>query len=365
MSLFTKIGTGLWNWDPFRRLERNYDDVVGRCTKLFWLGLYTTPEAKMVVPGMFLGSITTMADACRIPADDARTYLHRLVEDDMVEYDIERRVLRMVALPDYGESPTNGKAILGWWRRFQTVPECNVRNAHVSTLRWIIDEWCRHSGKALSHDHANAWSQTFGQISVPLAKRRSPKHVQTDLFTASDPFLSGSPKSNNLDRNTCSTRVEQDPDPDLDPGSQSPEERGSGGERPPPPLRLVSNSVMYAEALAELLFHATAGKFPRAVSVAQWQALQSAVDATGSKLGDETVRVALGDYVKRGMPGFDPPRDTMTTEERAARSRGISPEMVAAPGWLGVAIQKATDWAAAVADKIALAAESRKELGFE
>ena len=192
MSVFTQVGAGIWSWDPFRRLCRSHDDIVGRCTKLFWLALYTAPEAKLVTPGLWFGSITTMSEAAGLQADEALVYLDRLLEDEMVEYDRERRVLRLTQLPDHGESPKNGNTLRGWWRKFQTVPACAVRDAHVSTLRWIMDEWSRVQGKPISPDHQSAWDETFGRLPVPAPRRRGVRRLlDADTSTAVQPSLFG------------------------------------------------------------------------------------------------------------------------------------------------------------------------------
>ena len=185
MSVYTKVGSLIWLWPPFRRLERGPDDIVGRCAKLLWLALYTCPEAKQSVPGLFSGSINTMAEATGFPPDEIRRYLDRLVEDDLVEFDIEHRVLRMLVLPDAGESPSNGNTIRGWWRKFQNVAPCTVRDSHVPMLMWLMQEWSRFQDKPITPDHMKAWVETFGRISVPAARPRAPKHVQTSLFASS------------------------------------------------------------------------------------------------------------------------------------------------------------------------------------
>lgn len=354
MSLYTSIGTGLWRWDPFRRLERHQDDTVGRVSKLLWLALYTTPEAKAALPGMFVGSVTTMAESASIPVDVTRTCLDRLLEDDLVEYDVERRVLRMTVLPDSGESPSNGRAIRGWWRRFQNIPECQIRDNHVSVLRWIIDDWCRVAGKPMSNDHAAAWNDTFGRLPTPAPRRRVPKHIQTDLFTASSGSGLRKQDFNMLDTNKCSTSVELDPrsGDGSGSGSQSPEEGGSGGGRPR--LALVPRvSCLDADDLAEVLSDATSGKFPLGLRKAQRQALGRAIDACAEQISSAECLAVLRDYVKQGMPQFED-WSKLSLEDRAMRSRGITPELVASPGWLSLALERSRQWAELLAARRAM-----------
>jgi hypothetical protein len=341
MSVYTNLGAGLWSWDPFVRLERHHEDVIGRCTKLFWLALYTTPEAKMVVPGMFVGSVTTMAEASGMPVDSVRVYLDRLLEDDLVEYDIERRVLRMTQLPDCGESPSNGRAIRGWWRRFDTVPRCTVRDAHVTVLRWILDEWSRRNGKPISNDHAQAWSETFGRISVPPVRRRATRPVQTSLFSASGSL---DPKFNMLDTNKCSTSVGLDPDtdPDTDQDQDLRSEGGMGGGR----LVLMPMPAFDADDLAETLSTATGGRFPKALTRSARQALGAAISAAGASARGEGVLALLGEYIARHA------------------SQKVTPEIVTAPGWLEITIEQAQVWRAEAQAKIAAFAAARADAGI-
>jgi hypothetical protein len=380
MSVYTKFGSGIWQWEPFRRLERGHDDITGRCTKLFWIALYTAPESKLVVPGMFLGSITAMADATGIQVDDARRYLDRLLEDDMVEYDVERRVLRLTALPDCGESPPNGNALRGWWRKFQTVPACPVRDAHIIVLRWILEEWSRVNAKPISQDHARAWDETFGRLPIPAPRPRARKHIQTTLFAPSQAsgngFADGTdvrsvdnsslirdPKENkNLETNGEWFRNQRDQDQDHDQDLSGSGSGGGEGSAVGRVLTLVPGGLD-ADDLAEALAKATAGKFPRALTREQRAALQRAIGACGDLARAVDVLNVLGDYVKRGMPGFHPHPDRMTPEERMEISKGISPERVSAPGWLPAAIQKANAWAASVAEKQAMLASVSGNLG--
>lgn len=350
MSLFTSIGTGIWLWEPFRRLERHTEDIVGRCAKLLWLALYTAPEAKAAVPGMFVGSVTTMAESAGLPVDATRTYLDRLLEDDLVEYDVERRVLRMTVLPDCGESPSNGRAIRGWWRRFQNVPECQVRDNHVTVLRWIIDEWCRRAQKTLSKDHTEAWIATFGRLPIPAPRRRIPKHVQTDLFTASG---SPNPKINNLDTNKSTTSVVLDPDPDPDqdqdlllpeegkprPGHGGPGEIAISGRKPV--LTLVPHPAFDADDLAETLNRATGGSFPSALTREQRIALGRAIDAIGDRALHPNALALLGEYV------------ASLHELRAATGMAsVTLEIVTSPGWLAAAIGRGAQWQAQFGTKV-------------
>lgn len=200
MSVYTRIGSKLWMWAPFRSLERFPEDPIGIGAKLLFLHLYTAPEAKLSVPGLYMGSITTMSESMGTSPDSVRKYLDRLLDDGLAEFDPSHRVLRLMMLPDAGESPTNGNTIRGWWRKFQNVPECAVRDSHVPMLYWIMQEWSRSNRKPITVDHMKAWDETFGQVVVPAARPRVRKHVQTSLFGSSPLSLDASPNELSTDR---------------------------------------------------------------------------------------------------------------------------------------------------------------------
>lgn len=188
MSVYTKVGVKLHEWSEFTALP-----VGPRC---LWMGLYTSGAGRQSVPGLFYGSITAMADAVHLPVDEVLGYLDKLLEHDLVEYDRERRVLRFTKLPDAGEAPTNGNTIRGWWRKFQIVPQCQVRDAHIATLRWLMQEWSRENGKPISNDHEKAWSETFGcgAVAIPPPRKRGVRRLlDNDTGTTTQPSLFGNP----------------------------------------------------------------------------------------------------------------------------------------------------------------------------
>jgi hypothetical protein len=182
MTIFTRLGAGLWDWEPWTELFP--------VARILWLALYTSSEAKRNVTGLWQGGIPAMADAARLAPDDVISALDQLLEREMVEYDRKLRVLRLCDLPDPGEHPHNGKVILSWWRRFQTVPVCPVRDAHVRTLAWVCHEGCRLAGKTFTPDHQTAWDKTFGTIVVPPKRRRGVRTLaDSDTSTQRQPSL--------------------------------------------------------------------------------------------------------------------------------------------------------------------------------
>lgn len=183
MSTFTRIGGGLWDWEPWVNLE-------SADARVLWLALYTTPAARRICPGLWHGGPLGMAEAARMRQGDVLNALDVLLEHELVEYDPRHRVLRLCELPDAGEYPDNGNILKGWWSRFRTVPACPIRDAHVRTIRWIMDQGATDKGRALSHHHHEAWAETFGTIAIPGTRRRGVKRIaDSDTSTAAQPGL--------------------------------------------------------------------------------------------------------------------------------------------------------------------------------
>lgn len=191
---FTRLGSSLWSWEPWVNLP---DDAA----RMLWLALYTSERAKTIVPGLWHGSVLSMADAARQQPQDTYKNLDTLLACDLVEYDERARVLRLTELPDAGEWPQAPYILSAWWKRFLNVPACPVRNAHAQTVRWMLDRGAREvpkgSGKP-SPKHEEIWSETFGTIPVVAARRRGVRRlcdsdtgntVQGSLFAPSKALL--------------------------------------------------------------------------------------------------------------------------------------------------------------------------------
>jgi hypothetical protein len=185
MSAFTRLGSAIWDWEPWTEL--------GASARILWLALYTSAEAKRHIPGLWQGGIPSMADAARMSADDVRMALDQLLERELVEYDPKFRVLRLCELPDAGEYPTNGNVIRSWWTKFNTVPACPVRDAHVRTIAWILDtgsKRLRGQEQKVTANHKVAWGETFAAVEVPVSRRRGLRRLaDNDTGTPSQPSL--------------------------------------------------------------------------------------------------------------------------------------------------------------------------------
>lgn len=356
MSTYTRVGAGLWSWDPFVDLP-----PTARC---LWLALYTSHEAKRIVPGLFHGSIRSMGEAAHLPADETLHALEAMRDREMIEFDPKLRVLRLAMLPDAGESPANGRVIRSWWGRFQTVPACGVRDAHITTLRWIMDAWSRESGKPVSADHETAWRETFGQVAIPKSRRRGVRSLlDSDTSTALQPSLFGSPSVPSEGPDTVSATVSssgyvarpvdnseterkepsgygigyrQDQDQDLGSGSFSPE-GGSGGR---PVLSLVP-PVPGPFTVGELAALCTGARWPKTLG----EPISSQLARAIGSLPATADLSLLADYVAH---------DGLI---------GCTPEHLATPGALAGAFAKAAMWRKDAQERIDAMAALRAKLG--
>ncbi len=182
MTAFTRLGSAIWDWEPFTNLSSD--------ARVLWLALFTSGEAKRNVPGLWQGGIASMVDAARMERDPVVRALDDLLCDGMVEYDQKARVARLCQLPDAGEYPHNGNVVRSWWRRFKTVPECLVRDAHVRTIRWLMEEGAKQKGETLTPNHLAAWEATFGRITIPEPRRRGVRRLaDSDTSTQIQPSL--------------------------------------------------------------------------------------------------------------------------------------------------------------------------------
>lgn len=212
LPIYTNLGCHIWQWDPWVKLPTLE-------SKLLWLALYTSPEAKQCLPGLFIGTIAVMAQAANLALDTTAAALDTLIEHDLVEYDAKHRVLRMTQLPDGCEAPDNPSHLSGMFRRFRLAPACPIRDAYVDTMRWLLCE--RAKPEPPSQGMEEVWSKTFGTITPPARRRRGVQRVMdasTDTSTPSQPSLFDRP-------DTVSERT--------DAGSGSSPASGSGIFSPP------------------------------------------------------------------------------------------------------------------------------------
>lgn len=176
MGVFTRVGCSIWEWDRFTSLDCEARNL--------WLVFYTGATSNRLVPGLWTGGVGAMSDESHMPPENTIRALDTLLAAELVEYDPKRRVLRLTELPDSGEKPSNGSHVRGMWSRFQTVPPCLVRDAHVRTLEWL----CLDNGH--SEDVLIAWKETFGTVQVPRQRQRGVKRMLDQATgTESQPSL--------------------------------------------------------------------------------------------------------------------------------------------------------------------------------
>lgn len=190
MSDWTPIGAEFWDWDPMIQIASEGDAYRAMSARMLWLALYTTGTAKRCVPGLYVGSVQVMAEDARMPADLALLGLDALLEHRLVEFDPKYRLARLCEFPSYREGAVSGKAVKGWWNKFQTIPSCDVRNAHVRTLQAMIEGSATARGVSVNHDAEKVWAETFATVHVPAPRRRGIRRLaESDTSTAVQPSL--------------------------------------------------------------------------------------------------------------------------------------------------------------------------------
>lgn len=177
--------TAFYHWRAWRNAPGDARSILG--------ALYDSPEVKRICTGLFGGGVAALAEVAALPFGDAVTALALLVERGLVEHDPAERVIRLTQFPDRSERPANPNCLIRWWKGFQSVTACRVRDNHVALIEWVCTP--------LSSKHLDVWVTTFGTVesdrvhsdthlstvprTVPLTVTgtvRSNVVQQTDLF---------------------------------------------------------------------------------------------------------------------------------------------------------------------------------------
>jgi len=363
MSSFTRLSALVWEWPRLTAL-----DFVARA---FWVLLYTAPHARKGVPGIWHGSVSSMADAARMEIDEASRCVDLLIDKELVEYDPRHRVLRLMELHDAGEWPSNPNIMLSWWKRFQDVPECGVRDAHVQTIRWMLDRGARDAANNVSRKptakHEDIWAQTFGTVTIPVTRRRGVRRladfyndtsteVQGGLFAvpipsapsklppsdSEQPFQTDINPQDDAGSVDCADLNKISTPETLSKGSGEGEGEGEGaisdlsslrggsGEIstahtrpvltlvPPPPL-----PGAFTVADLDTVLRRTGSRWPHMLSQRDHDALEHAIGELGTMFDGPAVIELLREHIARGGLA------------------GITPSEICRPGALSAAIEQA------------------------
>jgi hypothetical protein len=180
---FTRVGFLFWEWRPIRHL----DPIALK----LWLVIYT----KSTIPGLWTGDVPDLSSQAFLSSEDTLRGLEILRERELIEFDRSNRVLRLTQLPDAGEWPAAPAVLKSWWTSFnRKIPNCQVRDAHVTMLRWLVDEGARHAAKNTSGKpsalHEQIWSETFATVAIPSSRRRGVRSFgEADMDSPSQPSL--------------------------------------------------------------------------------------------------------------------------------------------------------------------------------
>lgn len=160
-----------------------FDDArVRRLTKeglLGWLYLLTGPESQFL-PGVLRASPTSiLAEGLRcLTPDDGQAAMAELAKSGLVQVDPVHRIIRIPNVPRHGP-PGNGNVLRGWYRKWLTLPDCDLKLKHVDSIREPVD---RHIAQANNRgDQRKAvhwrevWDDTFGLVRFTTSR-------QSELF---------------------------------------------------------------------------------------------------------------------------------------------------------------------------------------
>jgi hypothetical protein len=118
--------------------------------------MWSSYEMRRCCAGLFPGSLNLFSDVSSLPFGDAVEALDELVARNLVEHDPGHRIIRFLTLPSRASRPTNGSALVAWWKGFEILPPCLARDRHVSMVRWLCEPFTK--------DHDRVWATTFGTI---------------------------------------------------------------------------------------------------------------------------------------------------------------------------------------------------------
>lgn len=184
----TKIGPGLFSWAPYLNLRRTSADAAH-----LWQVLYMSAQAKLGMPGLWLGGHGAMADAAYMTFDETVKALDVIVAHGMAEYDDRAKVCRLTMLPDKCEAASSPNALRALWTKYQTVPECGVKQRYLELLVWLQLPF-QSSKRSEKEGMRLVWDETFGAllaspplnasaVQAPISRVSSTPQKQLDLLS--------------------------------------------------------------------------------------------------------------------------------------------------------------------------------------
>lgn len=193
---FTMVGVEMFEWEPLWR--------VSAASRFVWFSIFASPESKNSVPGMIRGSVRSLGESLHLDPTTVLDAMDELTEAGLLEFDQERRIIRLTKLPDGIDAPPNGNVIKGWYTKFLAFPDCPIRNSHVEVL-------CQMAQGA-QNDHAReSWSATFAGVEIPVRRHRGRKKFDSDTSTSVQPSLF-TPVDNSVDNSGSSPASELAPE---------------------------------------------------------------------------------------------------------------------------------------------------------
>jgi hypothetical protein len=160
-----------------------------------WFYLLSGPESQFL-PGILRAGPSILAEGvwCINTAKESHAAIEEMVAVGLIECDPDSRVIRIPKVPKHNP-PGNQRVVLGWYRKWLTVPDCQLRSRHVASLYYPVDRLIRQAESKGQDQKAAAWrgvwTDTFGVVEL-----ESDEDPQPELFATKVQAPSHTPASN-------------------------------------------------------------------------------------------------------------------------------------------------------------------------
>jgi len=167
MARYRKIDPRMWGDARFNRLSR-----LQPSGQALWLYLLTGPHTNCI-PGLFRATEEGLAAELGWGLDGFRVAYADAKAEGMVEADWDAHVVSISNVIKY-DSPTSINTIKAWRKQADDIPECELKERHLSRLYAFLD------GNRESKAFAKAFAKAFGGSSeLPPQQQQQP---QPDLL---------------------------------------------------------------------------------------------------------------------------------------------------------------------------------------
>ena len=210
-------------WDDDRFVDLPYV-----WSKVLWTYLLTCTQE---IPGLIRGGVGSFAEALRVSDACAKRALGGLIEAPshaglmMIEVDPLHRIVRVPNAPRYNP-PGNPNVVVGWWRRWQQMPDSVLKHRHVGAIKTAIDRLAgtaEDSKEASTKAHEawiKVWTTTFDLAKSPSEDKQEslfPSHLLKASRKPSRRNVSGTGSETGSGTRSETEIGFRNPDPDPSP----------------------------------------------------------------------------------------------------------------------------------------------------